>query len=650
MANSNKIWGPTTEVKPGDRSPTYGWTTPEQVIKDFNLQISPEMYRNLYNSGVDPYRTFEQGIPTFQESIPQSMADPTGLGATLAMGEPMPDSSWANPTPAPDAGLAPAGPRRLSPPPNLDDLGVQPDPGMLQSAPPPPNQRDTSMPSGTEVSALTGPAAAKDLAAIIGPDPSWGAAENALARANLATGTTPEAGTAVAPGPGGPTIGPGFKNAPSAVRQWQQFLTDQGLYKGPVDGKFGHDTTLSTKLFQTLMGVNADGVVGRQTLHAQHLYQAIPGQEVGPDGTTVSVPGTPYPRPRPGDENLPNVVKTTDVGPSDIPQDEFNRQLGVMNRIQPTVGVSPRSPWDRSILTDPQLASIAAGGNPDIFPSVDPSRAITFGTDVNPQGGTPETQLGRHIAGIPGDLNAPGLAAPRAPPGLDTTQPGYTGSYYNARPGPPGPGYVPGGEAAAASSIAPKTAAETLSAAKIIESLVANGAPAAPPASSDAGAGAPSGFSAPGTLAQRAGADGFTKQPAVPETSAPTQMPGVTLHSSATASGGSTPTGSTSAFNASGMKTPSSFDASTFRQAPAGSGDGGLGAILASTRGADTGISGSIDPGLAGGAATPTQISSGVDPALAGGFYSPSIGSLLSNTQADWSSQDQTMNDENSSS
>jgi hypothetical protein len=50
------------------------------------------------------------------------------------------------------------------------------------------------------------------------------------------------------------------------VRKWQTFLLGQDLYFGKIDGDFGPKTLEATKLFQQRAGLNADGVVGNQTL------------------------------------------------------------------------------------------------------------------------------------------------------------------------------------------------------------------------------------------------------------------------------------------------------------------------------------------------------------------------------------------------
>jgi peptidoglycan hydrolase-like protein with peptidoglycan-binding domain len=74
-----------------------------------------------------------------------------------------------------------------------------------------------------------------------------------------------------------PTLAPGevlqFQNpAPydTRVAQWQKFLVTIGIPIGStgVDGKFGDSTRTATMQFQTLAGLNPDGVVGDQTLAA----------------------------------------------------------------------------------------------------------------------------------------------------------------------------------------------------------------------------------------------------------------------------------------------------------------------------------------------------------------------------------------------
>ena len=45
----------------------------------------------------------------------------------------------------------------------------------------------------------------------------------------------------------------------------QTALKNAGYYNGPVDGKFGHLTTVAVKEFQKANGLKEDGVVGEQT-------------------------------------------------------------------------------------------------------------------------------------------------------------------------------------------------------------------------------------------------------------------------------------------------------------------------------------------------------------------------------------------------
>ena len=45
----------------------------------------------------------------------------------------------------------------------------------------------------------------------------------------------------------------------------QTALKNAGYYNGPVDGKFGHLTTVAIKEFQKANGLKEDGVVGQQT-------------------------------------------------------------------------------------------------------------------------------------------------------------------------------------------------------------------------------------------------------------------------------------------------------------------------------------------------------------------------------------------------
>lgn len=70
------------------------------------------------------------------------------------------------------------------------------------------------------------------------------------------------------------------------VRQLQQFLKDQGIDPGPIDGIFGPRTERAVRSFQQQAGVGVDGVVGPQTR--------------GVMGGGQSRPSMPNPNARPG--------------------------------------------------------------------------------------------------------------------------------------------------------------------------------------------------------------------------------------------------------------------------------------------------------------------------------------------------------------
>ncbi|AGK96260.1 spore cortex-lytic enzyme [Clostridium pasteurianum] len=59
-----------------------------------------------------------------------------------------------------------------------------------------------------------------------------------------------------------------YGSSGAAVTQIQTKLKNWGYYKGSVDGKFGYDTYLSVKSFQSKNGLTADGIVGDSTLAA----------------------------------------------------------------------------------------------------------------------------------------------------------------------------------------------------------------------------------------------------------------------------------------------------------------------------------------------------------------------------------------------
>lgn len=77
------------------------------------------------------------------------------------------------------------------------------------------------------------------------------------------------------------------------VKAWQTFLTGQQLDPGGNDGEFGDKTMAATKAFQAKHGLEADGVVGRQTLlKAMELgFELI--EEPAPDMTGSNFPPRP---------------------------------------------------------------------------------------------------------------------------------------------------------------------------------------------------------------------------------------------------------------------------------------------------------------------------------------------------------------------
>jgi serine/threonine protein kinase len=54
----------------------------------------------------------------------------------------------------------------------------------------------------------------------------------------------------------------------SKVKQWQQFLVQQGLMLPPLDGIYGSKTAKATIVFQNAASLNPDGIVGPETLAA----------------------------------------------------------------------------------------------------------------------------------------------------------------------------------------------------------------------------------------------------------------------------------------------------------------------------------------------------------------------------------------------
>jgi murein L,D-transpeptidase YcbB/YkuD len=61
------------------------------------------------------------------------------------------------------------------------------------------------------------------------------------------------------------TKGTDLKTPKTSAKALQKALKNAGFYKGPVDGKTGHQTRESIKAFQKANGLKADGIVGQQT-------------------------------------------------------------------------------------------------------------------------------------------------------------------------------------------------------------------------------------------------------------------------------------------------------------------------------------------------------------------------------------------------
>ncbi|MGC8669227.1 MAG: peptidoglycan-binding protein [Chthonomonadales bacterium] len=83
----------------------------------------------------------------------------------------------------------------------------------------------------------------------------------------------------------------------ASVAQWQSFLRRKRLYTGPVDGVFGPDTAWATRAFQRKAGIEADGVVGPETIaRAMQEGMAAPRDvfEIGPDRPDVLIEARPY--------------------------------------------------------------------------------------------------------------------------------------------------------------------------------------------------------------------------------------------------------------------------------------------------------------------------------------------------------------------
>jgi hypothetical protein len=58
-----------------------------------------------------------------------------------------------------------------------------------------------------------------------------------------------------------------------SIRQFQDLLREIGVYRHPLTGIYDTDTLSAVKEFQSLKGIEKDGVVGRHTL--MHLYCSL---------------------------------------------------------------------------------------------------------------------------------------------------------------------------------------------------------------------------------------------------------------------------------------------------------------------------------------------------------------------------------------
>ena len=85
------------------------------------------------------------------------------------------------------------------------------------------------------------------------------------------------------------------------VRQVQQDLQQQGLYKGNVDGVWGVATQTSLKTYQQSHGLNASGEIDSPTLVALNL----PANNAPPANTQQTQPQQPEQQAAPADNNPP---------------------------------------------------------------------------------------------------------------------------------------------------------------------------------------------------------------------------------------------------------------------------------------------------------------------------------------------------------
>lgn len=110
-----------------------------------------------------------------------------------------------------------------------------------------------------------------------------------------------------------------------AVRELQQFLKDQGYYKGNVDAIFGPQTAAAVKAFQQAQGLKVDAIVGPQTWGAINAIKGMQTvaapqstQQATPKPTTSTTQATAIAQTNPVTQATQSTAPTTTV-PQNVP-------------------------------------------------------------------------------------------------------------------------------------------------------------------------------------------------------------------------------------------------------------------------------------------------------------------------------------------
>jgi peptidoglycan hydrolase-like protein with peptidoglycan-binding domain len=151
----------------------------------------------------------------------------------------------------------------------------------------------------------------------------------------------------------------------SCLTDVQQKLSDQGLYKGDINGKMNSDTGRAIKQFQSQQGMPASGQLDQPTLSALNVQpsagrggmeQAAPGSEQEKGG-----PQAPAASPNQGQGSAPSDSSTNKGGASSQSSTiDLNKAGGVQLIADPVIPPQG-SPAAQDVLGAPQGAGRGAG-------------------------------------------------------------------------------------------------------------------------------------------------------------------------------------------------------------------------------------------------------------------------------------------------